>query len=104
MKFAARVLDGMPAKDLKPMADEMKKQVGTWTVKQKCWEDPTKPATESTGRAASMKRTGRTSLRRHRTWVASHPMVNVARANTAFEGVSPGCRLATVNVRTKRAP
>ena len=29
IKFAARVLDGMPAKDLKPMADEMKKQVGS---------------------------------------------------------------------------
>ena len=34
-----------------PAHAEMKKQVGTWTVKQKCWEDATKPATESTGTA-----------------------------------------------------
>jgi alanyl-tRNA synthetase len=32
VKFAARVLDGMPAKDLKPMADEMKKQVGSGVI------------------------------------------------------------------------
>ena len=28
----SRVLDGMPAKDLKPMADDMKKQVGSGVV------------------------------------------------------------------------
>jgi alanyl-tRNA synthetase len=32
VKFAARVLDGMPAKDLKSMADEMKKQVGSGVI------------------------------------------------------------------------
>jgi alanyl-tRNA synthetase len=32
VKFAARVIDGMPAKDLKPMADEMKKQVGSGVI------------------------------------------------------------------------
>ncbi|MBP2311833.1 alanine--tRNA ligase [Azospirillum soli] len=32
VKFAARVVDGLPAKDLKPMADELKKQVGTGVV------------------------------------------------------------------------
>jgi alanyl-tRNA synthetase len=32
VKLAARVLDGMPAKDLKPMADEMKKQVGSGVI------------------------------------------------------------------------
>ncbi len=30
--FAARVLEGLPAKDLKPMADELKKQVGSGVV------------------------------------------------------------------------
>ena len=32
VKFAARVVDGLPAKDLKPMADELKKQVGSGVV------------------------------------------------------------------------
>ncbi|WP_431858494.1 alanine--tRNA ligase [Azospirillum sp.] len=32
VKFAARVVDGLPAKDLKPMADELKKQLGTGVV------------------------------------------------------------------------
>ncbi|HYD67240.1 alanine--tRNA ligase [Azospirillum sp.] len=31
-KLAARVVDGLPAKDLKPMADELKKQVGSGVV------------------------------------------------------------------------
>ncbi|QCN94711.1 alanine--tRNA ligase [Azospirillum argentinense] len=32
VKFAARVVEGLPAKDLKPMADELKKQVGSGVV------------------------------------------------------------------------
>ncbi len=32
VKYAARVVDGLPAKDLKPMADELKKQVGSGVV------------------------------------------------------------------------
>ncbi|HYH38602.1 MAG TPA: DHHA1 domain-containing protein, partial [Azospirillum sp.] len=32
VKFAARVVDGLPAKDLKPMADELKKQLGSGVV------------------------------------------------------------------------
>ncbi|WP_454018725.1 alanine--tRNA ligase [Azospirillum sp. Marseille-Q6669] len=32
IKFAARVVEGLPAKDLKPMADELKKQVGSGVV------------------------------------------------------------------------
>ena len=32
VKFAARVVDGLPAKDLKPMADELKKQIGSGVV------------------------------------------------------------------------
>ena len=32
VKVAARVLEGLPAKDLKPMADELKKQVGSGVV------------------------------------------------------------------------
>jgi len=32
MRFAARVLDGVPAKDLKSMADEIKKQIGSGVV------------------------------------------------------------------------
>jgi len=32
VKFAARVVDGLPAKDLKPMADEMKTQLGSGVV------------------------------------------------------------------------
>jgi len=32
VKLAARVADGLPAKDLKPMADDLKKQVGTGVV------------------------------------------------------------------------
>ncbi|MBF5094311.1 alanine--tRNA ligase [Azospirillum sp. INR13] len=32
VKFAARVVEGLPAKDLKPMADELKKQIGTGVV------------------------------------------------------------------------
>ncbi len=32
LKFAARRLDGIPAKELKPMADEIKKQIGTGVV------------------------------------------------------------------------
>jgi alanyl-tRNA synthetase len=32
VKFAARVMDGLPAKDLKPMADELKKQLGSGVV------------------------------------------------------------------------
>ena len=32
VKFAARVLDGMATKDLKPLADEMKKQLGSGVV------------------------------------------------------------------------
>ncbi|MGE0734953.1 MAG: alanine--tRNA ligase [Alphaproteobacteria bacterium] len=32
VKFAARNLDGVPAKDLKPMADELKKQIGSGVV------------------------------------------------------------------------
>ena len=32
MKFAAKVLEGVPAKDLKPMADDLKKQVGSGVV------------------------------------------------------------------------
>ena len=32
MKLAARVLDGVPPKDLKPLADEMKKQLGSGVV------------------------------------------------------------------------
>ncbi|MCG5243612.1 alanine--tRNA ligase [Azospirillum doebereinerae] len=32
VKFAARVVEGLPAKDLKPMADELKKQIGSGVV------------------------------------------------------------------------
>jgi alanyl-tRNA synthetase len=32
MKFAAKVLDGIPAKDLKPLADELKKRIGSGVV------------------------------------------------------------------------
>ena len=32
IKYAARVVEGLPAKDLKPMADELKKQVGSGVV------------------------------------------------------------------------
>jgi len=32
VKFAARVIDGLPAKDLKPMTDELKKQIGSGVV------------------------------------------------------------------------
>jgi alanyl-tRNA synthetase len=32
VKFAARVLDGMPAKELKPMADDLKKQVSSGVI------------------------------------------------------------------------
>jgi alanyl-tRNA synthetase len=32
MKFAARVIEGMPAKDLKPLADELKKRIGSGVV------------------------------------------------------------------------
>ena len=32
MRFAARVLEDVPPKDLKPMADDMKKQVGSGVV------------------------------------------------------------------------
>ncbi|TWA64389.1 alanyl-tRNA synthetase [Azospirillum brasilense] len=32
VKFAAHVVEGLPAKDLKPMADELKKQVGSGVV------------------------------------------------------------------------
>jgi len=32
IRFAARVVEGLPAKDLKPMADELKKQVGSGVV------------------------------------------------------------------------
>jgi len=32
LKFAAKVLEGVPAKDLKPMADDLKKQVGSGVV------------------------------------------------------------------------
>jgi alanyl-tRNA synthetase len=32
VKFAARVLEDLPAKDLKPLADELKKQVGSGVV------------------------------------------------------------------------
>ncbi len=32
MKFAGKVLDGFPAKDLKPMADDLKKQIGSGVV------------------------------------------------------------------------
>ncbi|KAA0683579.1 alanine--tRNA ligase [Roseomonas genomospecies 6] len=32
VKFAARVVEGLPAKDLKPMADDLKKQVGSGVV------------------------------------------------------------------------
>ncbi|WP_448190709.1 alanine--tRNA ligase [Azospirillum sp. sgz301742] len=32
VKFSARVVDGLPAKDLKPMADELKKQLGSGVV------------------------------------------------------------------------
>jgi alanyl-tRNA synthetase len=32
VKFAARVLDGMPAKELKPMADDLKKQIDSGVV------------------------------------------------------------------------
>ncbi|WP_193371091.1 alanine--tRNA ligase [Pelagibius marinus] len=32
MKFAAKVLDGIPAKDLKPLADDIKKQIGSGVV------------------------------------------------------------------------
>ena len=32
VKLAARIADGLPAKDLKPMADDLKKQVGTGVV------------------------------------------------------------------------
>ena len=32
VKYAARVVEGLPAKDLKPMADELKKQVGSGVV------------------------------------------------------------------------
>ncbi len=32
LKFAAKVLDGIPAKDLKPLADDLKKQIGSGVV------------------------------------------------------------------------
>ena len=32
LQFAARALDGVPPKDLKPMADELKKQIGSGVV------------------------------------------------------------------------
>jgi alanyl-tRNA synthetase len=32
LKFAARVLEGIPAKDLKPLADDLKKQIGSGVV------------------------------------------------------------------------
>jgi alanyl-tRNA synthetase len=32
LKFAAKVLDGIPAKDLKPLADELKKRIGSGVV------------------------------------------------------------------------
>src|SRR5690606_30869810 len=32
VKFAARALDGVPAKELKSMADELKKQIGSGVV------------------------------------------------------------------------
>jgi alanyl-tRNA synthetase len=32
LKFAARVLEGIPAKDLKPLADELKKRIGSGVV------------------------------------------------------------------------
>ena len=32
VKFAALVLDGVPPKDLKPMADDLKKQIGSGVV------------------------------------------------------------------------
>ncbi|MGF1631465.1 MAG: alanine--tRNA ligase [Kiloniellaceae bacterium] len=32
LKFAAKVLEGMPAKDLKPLADELKKRIGSGVV------------------------------------------------------------------------
>src|SRR3546814_20674022 len=32
LKFAARVMEGFPAKDLKPLADELKKRIGSGVV------------------------------------------------------------------------